>query len=207
MTSHPVLSCRAGHSTVARNGRVPGFRLAVTSVLACAVAACAYRAAVRREQLEAYLGDGSISKIRFLPNPGVKIVFESFSLAHPFRTVYRLDGLPKRPLPYWVDLVVPDPGDQWMKRGLYEPIRIGVPGTLKLSARDGAGQVIFECQWSPEEQGWSIDDSGAAAGYLDYLHKHAKTEETSINPEDFGAPPAGPATLEVVWEPGAGVPA
>ncbi len=177
----------------------------IASFFAIAVAGCAYRAAVHQDQLAAYRGDGKISKIEFLPNPGVELSFEPFSLARSFTGVYRLDGLPKRPAPYWVDLVVPDPGDQWrIQSG--EPIRIGVPGTLKLSAHRATGEIIFECQWSPEEQGWSIGPAGAAAGYLDHIHKRPKAEETRIYPEDLQGPGAEPATLEVTWEPEASTP-
>jgi hypothetical protein len=177
----------------------------IASILTSSLAGCAYRTAVHQDQLAAYRGDGRISKIEFLPNPGVELTFAPFSLARPFSAVYRIDGLPKRPSPYWVDLVVPDPGDQWRIRS-GEPIRIGVPGTLKLSAHRATGEPIFECQWSPEEDGWSIGAAGAAAGFLDHIHKRPKVEETRIYPEDFKGPGAGPATLEVTWEPGVGVP-
>ena len=169
------------------------------------VPGCAYRAAVHQDQLAAYRGDGRISKIEFPPNPGVELSFEPFSLASSFTAVYRLDGLPKRPTPYWVDLVVPNPGDQWRIRS-GEPIRIGVPGTLSLSAHRATGEAIFECQWSPEEQGWSIGAAGAAAGYLDPVNKRPKIDETRIYPEDFKGPGAEPATLEISWEPVASTP-
>jgi hypothetical protein len=205
MSVNWLSSQRGVHSRRGEVDRSTAFAVLAVTMFVCTVAGCAYRAAVRRSQLEAYQGEGTITKIKFLPNPGVKIVFAPFSLAHAFAAVYRIDGLPKRPVPYWVDLVVPDPGDQWKTRS-GGPIRIGVPGTLKLSAHSAAGEVIFECQWSPEEHGWSLGDGGAAAGYLDHIHKHPRVNETHIYPEDFKVPPANPATLEVAWEPAAGVP-
>jgi len=168
------------------------------------LAGCAYRAAVHKDQLEGYGGDGVISKIEFLPNPGVEVSFEPFPLSHSFTAVYRLKGLPIRPAPYWVELVVPKPGDQWKVRS-GEPIRIGVPGTLKLSAHRATGEVIFECIWSPEEKGWSIGPAGAAAGYLDHSQPRPKTE-TQIYPWDSKDPGTQPTSLELAWEPGANVP-
>jgi len=61
--------------------------------------------------------------------------------------------------------------------------------------------VIFECEWSPEEEGWSMDVGGAAAGYLDHIHKRPRVSETDIWPEEFRDSGADPATLEVVWKP------
>jgi len=177
----------------------------IATLLAAVATACAYRAAVRQSHLAAYQGDGKISEIEFLPNPGVRLVFEPFPLAQPFAATYHIDGLPKRPLPYFVDLVVPEPGDQWQIRS-GEPIRIGIPGTLTLSAHRATGGVIFQCQWSPEVHGWSIGVDGAAAGYLDHVHERPRTMETHIYPEDFQGAGADPATIDVVWEPGPGAP-
>jgi hypothetical protein len=179
--------------------------LVLVATLSAVFVACAYRAAVRQDHLSAYRGDGQISRIEYLPNPGVELTFERFSLAHPFAATYRIDGLPRRPVPYLVDLVVPDPGDEWRVRS-GEPIRIGVSGTLSLSAYSGTGEVIFECRWSPEVHGWSMGPEGAAAGYIDHLHKQPRTKETQIYPEAFRGAGADPATLAVAWDPGPGSP-
>jgi len=181
-----------------RSSRFAG--IVLIAMVTSTVAGCAYGAAVRPHLLAEYRGDGKISKIKNIFNPGVELVFEPFPLAHEFSAVYRIDGLPKRPVPYWVDLVVPEPGDQWKMRS-GASIRIGVPGTLKLSVHRATGEVIFECEWSPEEEGWSMDVGGAAAGYLDHVHKRPRVNETDIWPEEFRGPGADPATLEVVWKP------
>lgn len=141
---------------------------------ACIVTACASRAPVSNSLLSAYRGDGTISEIKFAPYPGVEVRFEPFPLSRPFSVVYRIDGLPKRPSPYSIELVATEPRElRTIRSG--EPIRIGVPGTLKLAARRVTGEVIFECEWSPEERGWSIGSAGAAAGFLDHIHERPRT--------------------------------
>ncbi len=66
------------------------------AMVASTVAGCAYRAAVHPHLLAEYRGDGKISEIKNIFNPGVELVFEPFSLAHEFSAIYRIDGLPKR---------------------------------------------------------------------------------------------------------------
>ena len=153
--------------------------------------ACSLKGMLTPMRLSDYRGDGTITKIRFLPNPGVRIDFEEFSLARPYRASYRLDGLPKRPFPYSVEIIVPGP-----HRG-------SLQGFLSLVLRDSGGRTIFHCQGSP---GCSEVPKGGEARCTFVKLYGPRVVESWIMPVDFLPDSLRPSTLEITWEPLAGSP-
>src|SRR5512134_2886203 len=70
-----------------------------------------------------YKGEGAISRIPFLPNQGVRIDFEAFSMATPYRRAFRIDGLPRHSSGYKVGFIaelespLPKPSELSATRG------------------------------------------------------------------------------------------
>src|SRR5262245_53206552 len=78
-----------------------------------------------------YKGDGSISPIRFILNPGVRVDLGSLDLSEPVDRTYCIEGLPAvSDQFYFVSLRVYDPGELRIKSD--SPIRFGLPGELEL---------------------------------------------------------------------------
>lgn len=153
--------------------------------------ACSLKGMFTPMRLSGYRGDGTITRIRFLPNPGVRVDFEEFSLARPYRTTYRLDGLPRRPFSYSVDIMVPGP-----HRG-------SLQGFLSLVLRDAGGRTIFHCQGSPA----CSDVSEGEEAECTFLKLYGpRVVQSRIMPVDFLPASLRPSTLEITWEPPAGSP-
>ncbi len=149
-----------------------------------------------RTGTSAYQGDGVISKIKFLPNPGIKVEFEKFSLSRPYSKTYRLEGLPRHRSDYFVGLAVaveqPD-FDQNPRAVLERPA-----GTLHLVLRDGSGTSLFDCQRPVNQIQWTW----VAGERLGWFGKVAgpRSETSKIFPADLKSPQP-PTTLEVQYEP------
>ena len=172
--------------------------LIVSSVLGIFTSACLMMKARHTPlNLDAYKGDGTISEIHFRPNPGIKVEFAPFSLNQGLHTVYRINGLPRRPIAYRVELVVPGVEDY---EYTHEGIKIGLEGVLDFQSRDESGRVIFSCRGSPEQLGWGL--SGTEAFRHPCARDQPRAHQALIMPEDFEGPKDGPRELEVSWEPG-----
>jgi len=184
-----------------RNAHPSSYKLLVPAVTLLLGMGCVMKAVFSPRHLSNYRGDGTISKIKFLPNPGVKVEFEHFPLSRPYRAIYRLEGLPRRPSPYWVHLVVANARE--LNPNLNGPIRIGIRGTLTLWSRDSLGHTIFYCSWSPEEHGWSTGcGSGiheVCAGFLKLYGP--RVQQAYILPGDVRGSLGEKLSLEVSWDP------
>jgi len=163
---------------------------------ALALASCSVKGMLMPMHLSDYRGDGTISRIRLLPNPGVMVEFPPFSLGKPHHAKYRLDGLPRRPFPYFMSLVVPYPEDYVVSRehGLYR-----VPGTLDLALRDESGSVVFQCHgepWWSAVFGGTFSNAEAQFGTCD----GPRGDKPYILPEDLRST-SFTWSLDIAWEP------
>jgi len=164
------------------------------------ICGCSLKAMFTPMHLDNYRGDGTISHIHFLPNPGVLVEFEPFPLSKPYHAQFRLDGLPRRPFPYFASLVVPYPDDFVVSKQL-ELFR--VPGTLDLALVRDDGTTVFRCQGVPS---WSGVFGGT---FSDAEAEFAKCDGTRGNqpyilPDDLEPQAQSRLLLEVSWSPGQG---
>jgi len=152
-------------------------------------------------RIGAYRGDGEISRIRFLPNQGLKIDFEEFSLAAPYRAVYRLNGLPKHRSGYTIGLIAYTGSNEQRP-----PELTGRPGgTLSVRVLDGRGRTILECAATIDRLGWGYE-AGDRMGEIHNTKSDGSFEHSYLAPAEFRRPPDVPTTLEVSYEPSSDAP-
>ena len=94
-----------------------------------------------------YRGEGTISQVRSAENPGFKVDFEPFSLAKPFASRYRLEGLPRAhgSTPYEAGLAVPLDGveeSEWPQ--VPKSLVQGALGSLAVRLEGPTGEALFE---------------------------------------------------------------
>jgi hypothetical protein len=146
--------------------------------------------------VSSYQGDGKISRIPFLPNPGVRVDFERFSLRSTYNAKYRLEGLPRRPSAFYVGLSVDvqqEDFDQNPKEVTKAP-----GGVLALRLLSNEGKVLFDCSRTIDRLDWTWA-AGSRMGLC--LGRQApRGTESLIYPEwiDSDDPPA---FLEVHYDP------
>ena len=148
-----------------------------------------------------YRGDGTISRVKFFLNPGLKVDFEEFTLASPYKATYRVDGLPKHHSLYHVGLVPALPTSELGQRP--EMLATGPVGLLSLRLLDGTGDVIFDCRSSLDKMYW-IWRRGEPFGEINAETPRVKT--STFLPDSVGPPPNGPSVLEVTYDPAANAP-
>jgi len=119
------------------------------AALMWAATGCSVRAVLTPIHLDEYRGDGSILRVNLRANPGVLVRFESFEISRPYSATYRLNGLPSRPHPYVIELIVPYP-ENW-KASVNDHGLFFVPGVLSIRLLDESRAIIFECDGKP---GW-----------------------------------------------------
>ena len=176
-------------------------RLGIASASAALCITCSVSAVFTPVHLDAYHGDGVITKVRDFRTPGAQVEFEPFSLQTPYKKAYDLSGLPARPISYSIKLhVLNVPQFTWAQRGS----KIGAEGILKFELIAASGSVIFKCEGSPEQIGWGQSGSTALGTPCDF--RDPSSGWAAINPDDFKDRARVPATLEVEWSPGAVAP-
>src|SRR6267142_1167550 len=151
--------------------------------------------------ISSYRGDGKISRILFLPNPGVRLDFEGFSLTSAYSAKYRLDGLPSHRSAFYVGLSV-NVQQEDFDQNPKEVTR--VPGgvlSLRLLSKDG--KMLFDCSRTIDKLDWTWA-AGSRMGLCEGRRAPRGTE-SFIYPEwiDSDDPPA---FLEVHYEPAANAP-
>lgn len=149
-----------------------------------------------------YRGDGAITRLRNIRNPGFQVHFEKFSLASPYKAAYRVDDLPQHFYLYHVGLL-PElarlEGEQWI-----ELISEGKLGKLSLRLLDGAGEIIFDASMDFSKLYWR----GSHAGLFGEINSVDLPMDmvSTFTYTAWGPPPNIPAILEVTYEPGANSP-
>jgi hypothetical protein len=168
------------------------------AILCAALASgCSVSAVLTPVHLDAYQGDGVITKVRDWRTPGAQVDFEAFSLQAPYKRVYSLTGLPARPISYTIELQVADVSTFKSAPG---GSKIGASGTLRFELRDAQGGVIFSCQGDPEARGWGR--LGSTASGTPCQMQAPRQGQAVIFPADFDDTARLPATFEVEWAPG-----
>lgn|SRR5262245_60044265 len=169
------------------------------TVAGCMAMSCSFKGMLTPMHLDAYGGDGSISRVKYLPNPGVRIEFEKFDLSHRYEADYRLDGLPQRPFAYHLDLVVPYPQD-WQPSESSDLLRVS--GELTIKVVDNAGTALYICSGAPWWGGtFGKDIREARACFAQCRGLHG--DMPYIIPDDLSEPSRLPLTISVAWVPGA----
>jgi len=145
-----------------------------------------------------YTGDGVISRVEFTPNQGVRVDFERFSLAAPYRKQFSLTGLPRHASGYNIGLVPELKTDELEQRpgALMKP-SIGV---LSFRVLDLAGQVVVDATSPLDELDWRWNEHEPFGSIFRGLD--AGIANSLIAEAAFGKPPNAPATLQVEYEPG-----
>jgi hypothetical protein len=143
-----------------------------------------------------YRGDGQLSKLKFLLNPGVQVDFEKFVLNAPYKAHYRIDGLPPHRSGYFVGMAVDisqADDDQHPRQLVSAPV-----GTLGLRLRSKTGRVLFDCTGPVDQLQWSWvvgERLGRFAG-----RTSPRAQESFIFSDYFETDDL-PSALEVSYEP------
>lgn len=151
-------------------------------------------------RVSGYRGDGTISKVDFLLNPGFQVEFEQFSLSAVHRATYRLDGLPKHHDTYRVGIVLAVlPQELGRRPKALDDVQLS---TLQVRLIDGTGRSIFECRSSLGEMSWTWTRE-QFFGTLHSPESPACVNSTFMLGK-LDSPPYLPTLLEVTYEPASG---
>lgn len=172
-----------------------GHPLLLGMLLVVPMLLCCYRPL----RIHGYHGDGSISALRFLSNPGVQVDFESFSLTAAYKASYRLDGLPKHRFGYRIGLlptVTQADHDQSPHEITDKP-----GGSIRLRLEDGTGRILFDTHSSLDQLNWTWVRH-ERLGQIYPGVSSTREQISEILPDEFLAAPHDPRSLVVEYEPG-----